>query len=593
MSHSSREYTGSFLKEKKYQQHLLKQSINKRLFSLTEMTGAKAIIEALKREKVTHLFGISGGAVLPLYDALYDADVRNILARHEQCAGHMADGYARASGRPGVCVTTSGPGATNLVTGIANAYMDSSPVIALTGQVPRHAIGTDGFQEADIIGIATPITKFATQIKEVQEIPRTLRQAFYIATSGRPGPVLVDIPKDIQIISGNMKFVKQVNLPGYKPRDDPHPIQVKRAAEMLLQAKTPMILAGGGVIISEAAQELQQLAELLLMPVATTFMGKGSFPETHPLSLGVVGMHGTADANRFILDADVLLTVGARFSDRTTGRIDGFCPDAKIIHVDIDSAEIGKNLAIDLPIVADAGKALRAINKILASKIVNNKDTPWHKRTQQVRDYVADDTKTEPKSLTPPKLIKQLRTLLPIQSIITTEVGQNQMWAALHFQALAPRTFISSGGLGTMGFGFPAAIGAKTARPDVPVVDIAGDGSFIMTEQELATSVLEDIPVIVVILNNSVLGMVAQWQRMFYGSRYSGTLLKNNPDFVKLAKAFSAEGVRVTSLPDFSKAVRTALKSNIATVIDVPISLEEDVFPMIPSGKTLKDMILG
>ena len=558
---------------------------------MTEMTGAQAIIEALKRENVIHLFGISGGAVLPLYDALYDADVRNILARHEQCAGHMADGYARASGRPGVCVTTSGPGATNLVTGIANAYMDSSPVIALTGQVPRHAIGTDGFQEADIIGIATPITKFATQIKEVQEIPRTLRQAFYIATSGRPGPVLVDIPKDIQILTANMKFEKQVNLPGYKPRDDPHPIQVKRAAEMLLQAKTPMILAGGGVIISEAAQELQQLAELLMLPVATTFMGKGSFPETHPLSLGVVGMHGTANANRLILDSDVLLTVGARFSDRTTGRVDGFCPDAKIIHIDIDSAEIGKNVAIHLPIVADAGKALRAITKILATRLIN-RDTPWHTHALQVRDYVDDDTKTETASVTAPKLIKQLRDLLPIQSIVTTEVGQNQMWAALHFQALAPRTFISSGGLGTMGFGFPAAIGAKTAKPDVPVVDIAGDGSFIMTEQELATSVLEDIPVIVVVLNNSVLGMVAQWQRMFYGSRYSGSLLKNNPDFVKLAEAFSAEGIRVTSIPEFSNAVRTALKSNVTTVIDVPISLDEDVLPMIPSGKTLKDMIV-
>lgn len=329
------------------------------------------------------------------------------------------------------------------------------------------------------------------------------------------------------------------------------------------------------------------------MPVATTFMGKGSFPETHPLSLGVVGMHGAAAANRLILEADVLLTVGARFSDRTTARVDGFCPDAKIIHIDIDSAEIGKNVAIDLPIVADAGKALRALYKILVSKIVKNEDTPWHKRIQQVRDYVMDDAKTEHGSLTPSKLIKQLRELLPIHSIVTTEVGQNQMWAALHFQTLAPRTFISSGGLGTMGFGFPAALGAKTAQPDVPVVDIAGDGSFTMTEQELATSVLEDIPVIVVILNNSVLGMVAQWQRMFYKSRYSGSLLKNNPDFVKLAEAYSAKGVRVKTIPEFSKAVSTALKSRVTTVIDVPISLEENVFPMIPSGKTLKDMIVG
>lgn len=560
---------------------------------MTKMTGAQAIIEALKKEKVNHIFGISGGAVLPIYDVLYDAEMRNILAKHEQCAGHMADGYARASGLPGVCIATSGPGATNLVTGIANAYMDSSPVVSITGQVTRAAIGKDAFQEADIVGITTPITKYVTQVKRTEDIPKVFKTAFYIATSGRPGPVLVDVPKDIQQHSTDFEFHDSITLRGYKPRDNPHPVQVKRATEMLVKAEHPMILAGGGVIISNASRDLLKLAELMMLPVATTLMGKGSIPETHPLSLGMVGMHGMAQANTLILESDVLLTVGARFSDRTTARVDGFCPDTQIIHVDIDSAEIGKNVKIDLPIVADAGKTLREIYKLVVKKAMTNEKSPWHSRIQQVREHYTSELERDSQSITAPAIIRSLRALLPNNAIIATEVGQNQMWAALHFQSLEPRTFLSSGGLGTMGFGFPAAIGAKVAKPDVPVVDIAGDGSFIMSAQELATSVLEEIPVIVVVLNNSMLGMVAQWQRIFYNRRYSGTMLHDSPDFVKLAEAFGAQGIRIGSLDEFSQAVKNGLTSDVTTVIDVPISPEENVYPMIPSGKTLKDMILG
>jgi len=557
------------------------------------MTGAQAIIEALKKEKVNHIFGISGGAVLPIYDVLYDAEMRNILAKHEQCAGHMADGYARVSGLPGVCIATSGPGATNLVTGIANAYMDSSPVVSITGQVTRAAIGKDAFQEADIVGITTPITKYVTQVKRTEDIPKVFKTAFYIATSGRPGPVLVDVPKDIQQHSTDFEFHDSITLRGYKPRDNPHPVQVKRAAEMLVKAEHPMILAGGGVIISNASRDLLKLAELMMLPVATTLMGKGSIPEIHPLSLGMVGMHGMAQANTLILESDVLLAVGARFSDRTTARVDGFCPDTQIIHIDIDSAEIGKNVKINLPIVADAGKTLRDIYKLVVKKAMTNEKSPWHSRIQQVQEHYTSELERDSQSITAPAIIRSLRTLLPNNAIIATEVGQNQMWAALHFQSLEPRTFLSSGGLGTMGFGFPAAIGAKVAKPDVPVVDIAGDGSFIMSAQELATSVLEEIPVIVVVLNNSMLGMVAQWQRIFYNRRYSGTMLHDSPDFVKLAEAFGAQGIRIGSLDEFSQAVKNGLTSDVTTVIDVPISPEENVYPMIPSGKTLKDMILG
>jgi len=565
---------------------------------VTKMSGAQAVVEALKRQKVEAIFGIIGGALLPVYDVLHETpEIRHILARHEQCAAHAADGYARASGRPGVCMATSGPGATNLVTGIANAYMDSSPVIAFTGQVNAFAvnssymIGKDAFQEADIIGITTPITKYNYQPKKATDIPKTVKQAFHIATTGRPGTVLIDLPKDVQTKIAEMKFTDSVKIRGYKPKTDPHPLQVKKAVELLFNAERPIILAGGGVIVSNASPELLAIAELLMAPVITPLMGKGCFPENHPLSLGNLGMHGTRAATKLILEADVLLAVGTRFSDRTTGKLDEFCPDAKTIHIDIDTAEIGKNVDVDIPIVADAKKALKEIYKYLTKKLQKKESSQWFKRVQEVKEQLKDKVSGGEKDLKPPRLIKELRKILPNDAIVTTEVGQNQMWAALHFAAYKPRTFISSGGLGTMGFGFPASIGAKVACPDRPVVDIAGDGSFRMTEQELGSSVKEKIPVTVIVLNNSMLGMVAQWQRLFYDRRYSAVELGSTPDFVKLAEAYGAQGTRVFSLKEFSRAVRKAIKSDVTTVIDVPIPPEENVFPMIPAGAGLKGIV--
>jgi len=553
------------------------------------MSGAEALVKSLERQKVKEIFGIPGGATLPIYDVLYSSDIRHILVRHEQAAAHAADGYARASGKPGVCFATSGPGATNLVTGIANAYMDSIPIIAFTGQVPTSWIGKDAFQEADIVGITTPITKHNFQVQKASDIPETVKMAFYIATSGRPGPVLVDLPKDIQIENAEMEFDGEVSLRGYKPTYKPHPIQVKRAAKILAEAERPIIIAGGGVIISNASEELVKLSEMLLAPVATTLMGKGCIPEDHPLALGQLGMHGTLAANKLILEADVLLCVGMRFSDRTTGDPTKFCPDAKIIHIDIDSSEIDKNIKCCLTIVGDAKLTLKAINKALASTL-KDKKVNWSKKVAEVKD---EWRKTVKEGFNPPYLMKVLRRILPRDAIVTTEVGQNQMWAALYFDSYLPRTFMSSGGLGTMGFGFPAAIGAKVARPDKVVVDIAGDGSFMMNYQNLACVVSEKIPVIVLVLNNSVLGMVAQWQRLFYDRRYSHVHLGGVPDFVKLAEAHGAQGFRVETIKDFENAIKQSIKSDVATVIDVPISPEENVFPMIPAGKSYKDLMLG
>ena len=567
---------------------------------MTKMSGAQAFIEALKRQNAKVIFGIIGGATLPIYDVLLDSGIRHILSRHEQCAAHAADGYARASGKPGLCMATSGPGATNLVTGIANAYMDSSPVIAFTGQVSTHTpnssymIGRDAFQEADIIGISTPITKYNAQVKEAAEIPHTIKMAFYIATTGRPGPVLIDLPKNTQTDIAEMKFSDGIEIRGYKPTYNPHPLQVKKATELLVGAQKPMILAGGGVITSNASPELLELAELLMTPVATTLMGKGCFPEDHPLSIGNIGMHGTRAANQLILEADVLLAVGTRFSDRSTGKLDTFCSDRKIIQIDIDSAEIGKNLCVEVPIVADAKRTISAIHELLMKQVKKRKDSVWAIRVKEVKEQLLNNASNNGgKDLKPQFLLKELRKILPGDAIVTTEVGQNQMWASLYYKAFKPRTFITSGGLGTMGFGFPASLGAKVACPDRPVVDIAGDGSFIMTEQDLASSVEEQIPVTVIVLNNSMLGMVAQWQRLFYNRRYSAVKLGRVPDFVKLAEAYGAQGIRIGSVGEFSKAVKKAIKSDVTTVIDVPISPEENVFPMVPPGKGLDEIAIG
>ncbi|MCW4002924.1 MAG: biosynthetic-type acetolactate synthase large subunit [Candidatus Bathyarchaeota archaeon] len=558
---------------------------------MTKMTGAKALLESLERQKVDVIFGILGGAILPVYDELCgNKKIRHILARHEQGAAHAAEGYARASGRVGVCMATSGPGATNLVTGIANAYMDSSPIVALTGQVPSkgvnssYMIGRDAFQEADIIGITTPITKYNFQPRTVAEIPTVVNTAFYIASTGRPGPVLIDLPKNVQAETGDVTVMDRIEARGYKAMIEMDLTKISEAADLLVKAERPIILSGGGVIIANASDELMQMSDLLIAPVATTFMGKGSFPEVHPLSVGSIGMHGNPAANKLLGEADVLLAVGTRFSDRATTNLDTFCPDAKIIHIDIDEAEIGKNVDIDVPIIGDAKTALKLLLSALKDKLNKTKGTAWAKRVKEAKEQLSPLLKDRPREIVPKALLFELRSLLPENAIVTTEVGQNQMWSALYFKALKPRTFISSGGLGTMGFGFPAAIGAKVAFPDRPVVDIAGDGSFIMTEQELACSVTENIPVTVIVLNNSVLGMVAQWQRMLYKRRYMAVNLGKTPDFVKLAEAYGAQGFRVTSIEEFHKAVKTALNSKVTTVIDVPIGSEEDVVPFVPPG---------
>ncbi len=555
------------------------------------MSGARALLESLERQNVDTIFGILGGAILPVYDELCgNQKIRHILARHEQCAAHEAEGYARASGRVGVCMATSGPGATNLVTGIANAYMDSSSIIALTGQVPSsgvntsYMIGRDAFQEADIIGITTPITKYSFQPRTVAEIPTVVNTAFYIASTGRPGPVLIDLPKNVQAGTAEVEVTDRIDARGYKSMIEMDLTKISEAADLLAKAHYPIILSGGGVITSNASDELMEMSDLLMAPVATTFMGKGSFPEGHPLSVGSIGMHGNPAANRLMGEADVLLAVGTRFSDRATANLDTFASNAKKIHIDIDEAEIGKNVEVDVAVIGDAKTALQLLLKAVKEKLRKTPGTAWAKRVKEAKEQLSPLIKDRPRDLVPKALLTELRRLLPDDAILTTEVGQNQMWSALYFKALKPRTFISSGGLGTMGFGFPAAIGAKVACPNRLVVDVAGDGSFIMSEQELATSVTEKIPVTVIVLNNSVLGMVAQWQRMLYKRRYMAVNLGKTPDFVKLAEAYGAQGLRATSIEEFQKAVKTALTSKVTTVIDVPIGSEEDVVPFVPPG---------
>jgi acetolactate synthase-1/2/3 large subunit len=487
-------------------------------------------------------------------------------------------------------MATSGPGATNLVTGIANAYMDSSPMVALTGQVPStgvntsYMIGRDAFQEADIIGITTPITKYNFQPRTTAEIPVTVNTAFHIAGTGRPGPVLIDLPKNVQSESADVQFTDKIDAKGYKPACQPDLEKVNQAVELLLKAENPIFLVGGGAIISGATDELIKMSDLLMAPVATTFMGKGAFPEVHPLSLGCIGMHGNPVANKLMSEADVLVAIGTRFSDRATANLDTFCPDAKKIHIEIDNAEINKNIEVDVPIVGDAKVTLKIMYYAISERLKKKDGQAWLKRVKEVKEKLNPLMNEQPKDLVPKTLLMELRKLLPENGIVTTEVGQNQMWSALYFKTLKPRTFISSGGLGTMGFGFPAAIGAKVACPDRPVVDIAGDGSFRMTENELACSVAENIPVTVIVLNNSVLGMVAQWQRILYKRRYMAVDLGKTPDFVKLAEAYGAQGFRVTSIEGFHKAVKTALTSKVSTVIDVPIGSEEDVVPFVPPG---------
>ncbi|MBU1726146.1 MAG: biosynthetic-type acetolactate synthase large subunit [Candidatus Omnitrophica bacterium] len=552
------------------------------------MIGAQILIESLKREGVEVIFGYPGGQVLPILDKLYDADLKFVLVRHEQGAAHAADGYARATGKPGVCLATSGPGATNLVTGIATAYMDSVPMVAITGQVKSFLIGNDAFQEADVTGITRPITKHNYLVKDAKDLARTVREAFYIASSGRPGPVLIDIPSDIQMQETEFIWPETVEIRSYKPTLFGHPGQIKKACKLISQAKKPILYVGGGVITSGAHLVLRELAEKIQAPVTWTLMGIGAFPATHKLSLGMLGMHGTAYANHAIMEADLIIAVGARFDDRVTGRIDSFAPNAKVLHIDIDPSSISKNIRVDVPVVGDAKNILGEILEEL-KKLPDISE--WLKTVEDWKKKHPLRYKDEG-IIKPQFVIEQLYEATKGEAIITTEVGQNQMWAAQYYKYDYPRTFISSGGLGTMGFGLPAAIGAKVAHPEKTVIDIAGDGSIQMNIQELATCVCNKINVKVVILNNGYLGMVRQWQELFYKKRYSQVCI-TAPDFVKLAESYGAFGIHVTKKEDVRAAIDKALEIDNTVLIDCRIEPEENVFPMVPAGEAINKMISG
>ncbi len=551
-------------------------------------TGAKILIEALQREGVDTIFGYPGGSVLPIYDELYDSSIRHILVRHEQAAAHAADGYARASGRVGVCLATSGPGACNLVTGIATAYMDSVPIVALTGQVPTGMLGNDAFQESDITGITMPITKHNYLVKDASDVGRVVREAFYIARTGRPGPVLIDLPKDISTdqVYAETPIPDSISLRGYQPTYRGHVRQIDKALDMIAQAERPLIYAGGGVIHSNGSQELVEFAERTAIPVTTTLMGLGCIPGDHPLNLGMLGMHGTQYANYAVTECDLLIGVGVRFDDRVTGKIDTFAPNATIVHIDIDPAEISKNKRVDIPIVGDVKTVLQTMLERMqkAGRTENwlNRIATW-KQNHPLR-YRDDDC------LRPQYIIQQLSDLLRGDGIIVSEVGQNQMWTALYYCFKKPRTWITSGGLGTMGYGFPAAMGVHYARPDEPVFDIAGDGSFQMNIQELGTVAHNRIPVKVVVLNNMYLGMVRQWQELFYNRRYAYTELPP-VDFVKIADAYGVDGIRVDAKDGVREALEAALEADGPFVLDFRIEREENVFPMVPAGAAINEMI--
>lgn len=560
-----------------------------------KLRGAEILLQCLQREGVDTVFGYPGGAMLPIYDALYSSDIRHILARHEQGASHAADAYARVTGKVGVCLATSGPGATNLVTGIANAYMDSIPMVCLTGQVGSSLIGRDAFQEADITGITLPITKHNYLVENTEDLEQVIQEAFYIARTNRPGPVVVDLPKDImeRVIDWEPRD-QEVNIRGYRVMKGFNSGQVIAAVELIRKAQKPIIYAGGGVISSNASEELRKLAEEQKIPVTTTLMGMGCFPSAHYLSLGMLGMHGTRYANYAIGESDLLIAVGVRFDDRVTGKIDTFAPNAKVIHIDIDAAEIGKNVAVDIPIVGDVQYVLQAINSRL-QPVGSEERLEWQGMIDRWKDEYPLRYGSSPEGrIMPQHIIEKIGELTQGEAIITTEVGQHQMWAAQYYKFKHPRSFITSGGLGTMGFGFPAAIGAKIARPDLPVIDMAGDGSIQMNIQELGTAVQYKLPVIICIFNNQFLGMVRQWQSLFYEGRYSYTDISQQPDFIKLAEAYGAVGIRVKDVNGVDDALRQALEvTDRPVVIDFWIDREANVYPMVPPGGSLNDMLGG
>jgi acetolactate synthase-1/2/3 large subunit len=554
-----------------------------------KMTGAQIICEGLVKEGVEVIFGFPGGAVLPLYDTLSRyPQLRHILVRHEQGAAHAADGYARATGKVGVCIATSGPGATNLVTGIANAHLDSSPVVAITGQVARAFIGRDAFQEVDISGITLPITKHNYLVLDIGSMARIVKEAFYLARSGRPGPILIDVPRDVFIEQAEFNYPSKVDLPGYKPTLQGHPAQIKKAAKLINEAQRPLIIAGRGVIISGAYEELKQLAETAQISVVTTLLGIGCFPESHILSFGMLGMHGMAYANMAVEAADVIIAIGVRFDDRATGKVSEFAPHASIIHIDIDPAEIGKNVPVAVPIVGDVKLVLNALNKL----IISTEHIGWF---QQLEDWRKEHPSTairECEGLLPQFVIHKIYEETQGEAIIVTGVGQNQMWAAQHYCYNKPNSLISSGGLGTMGFELPAAIGAKVGCPDTTVWCIAGDGGFQMTIQELATVVQEKVAVKIAIINNGYLGMIRQWQELFYGRRYVASPL-SGPDFVKIAEAYGIPGLRVKHKEEVVPAIRQAMEEQGPFLIDFVVEPGENVYPMVVPGAALTEVLEG
>jgi len=556
------------------------------------LNGAEILIRTLEDLEVDTVFGYPGGAVLPVYDALFDChDIRHVLIRHEQAGTHAADGYARSTGKPGVVLVTSGPGGTNTVTGIATAAMDSIPLVVFTGQVPSGLIGNDAFQEADIVGITRPITKNNYLVKDVNELESVIREAFHIATSGRPGPVLVDLPKDMLNTEGRYTGLKKISMPNYKPVTQGHKTQIAKAAELLSNAKKPLIYAGGGAILGEAWEELTALAERLNIPVTTTLMGLGAFPESKPQSVGMLGMHGTWYANMAMTECDVLLAVGARFDDRVTGRLDGFSPNSKKIHIDIDPSNIGKNVPVEVPIVGDVKQVLPELDELVEKPEM---DEWWDTIERWKREHPLK-VPTSDSTIKPQHMIKAISEATGGEAIVVTDVGQHQMWAAQHYHFNHPRSFLSSGGLGTMGYGFPAAIGAAMANPDRTTVCITGDGGFQMTAYELATAVEYKVPVKVAIMNNDCLGMVRQWQELFYNKRYSHSILKKgNPDFAKLAESYGAAAFRATNPKEMEEALEKAMEINDRPVVmDFRVEEHENCYPMVPAGAALDEMVEG
>ena len=560
-----------------------------------KINGSKMLLKCLANEGVEYIFGYPGGKVIPIYDAIYDEKkIKHILVRHEQCAAHAADGYARATGKTGVCLATSGPGATNLITGIANAYMDSVPIVAITGQVATEVIGTDAFQEADITGITAPITKHNYLVKHVKDLPGVIKEAFYIASTGRPGPVLIDIPSDVQNALIDEQTKGEINLPGYKPTIKGNLKQIRAAAKKIHQSRKPVIFSGGGVIASNASSLLQEFAEYAKIPVITTLLGKGSYPENKELSIGMAGMHGSRYANMAFVNTDLIIGIGVRFDDRITGKLSEFAKNAEVIHIDIDPAEIGKNVKVDIPVVGDAYSILGDMI-IEYKKIVEEKGAADF---SEWTDIVADWKKKFPvyydknsNLLKPGFILETLQELTKGEAIICTEVGQNQMWAAQYCKILEPRTFISSGGLGTMGFGLPASIGAQFGRPDKMVFDIAGDGSIQMISQEFATAVTNNLPIKIILLNNGNLGLVKQWQELFFKERYSATCVRGCVDFVKLVEAYGGVGIRVKEKNEVEKAIKEAIKIKNLVLIDFWIDPNENVFPFVAPGASISEML--